>query len=109
MTTLNETTAQPCVRAAARSTWISSGLARISAGLGMAAGGVGSWTRPWWRWGSRTSVSQAGLAQMVMMCLLIHLWADGRVGHDHHGSCTCHGWGCRVMSISRWSWTLAPA
>ena len=75
----------------------------------MAAGELGSCTRPCGRWAARTCHSQAGGARLAMMCLPTQLWAAGRVGVGRHGSCTCHGWGYRVMSMSRWSWTLAPA
>ena len=79
--------------AAARNPWISGGLAWISAGFSMAAGGVGSCPRPWWRWGSRTSLSQADQAQMAMRLLRAQVLAASRVGDDRHDSCTCHGMG----------------
>ena len=90
MATQNETAKHSPVHRSSPQPWISSGLARISAGLGMAAGGLGSCPRPWWRWGSRTSVSQAGLAQMAMRLLIAQVLAASRVGHDRHDSFTCH-------------------
>ena len=109
MATRNVTAAVHKVRGSSPQPLDERGLARISARLSMAAGGLGSWTRPWWRWGSRTLLSQVGRAQMAMRLLLIQLLAASRVGHGHHVSCTCHGRCCRVMFMGRWSWTFAPA